>query len=38
MRTAVCLIALLVVVSPATADPLTCSLAEYRQTILRSRV
>ena len=32
MRTAVCLIALLVVVSPATADPLTCSLAEYRQT------
>jgi hypothetical protein len=32
MRTAVCLIALLVFVSPAAADPLTCSLAEYRQS------
>lgn len=32
MRTAVCLIALLIFVSPAAADPLTCSLAEYRQS------
>jgi len=32
MRIAVCLTALLVVASPAAADPLTCSLGEYRQT------